>query len=99
MRQNGNRFALFVVAGEFLERRTGLHEKPGPLYLFAMENESIRALPETDWDILGGPQALIAEQRLPLEFARELIENSIVEVAAPPRSRHRPHAHREEKRP
>lgn len=83
MERNGNPYALFVVIGDYLERRTALHRNPEPLRRFVRENEAIRTLPDSEWDILQGPEAHIAEQRLALAEARALIGQAVIAVVDP----------------
>ena len=78
------KLAVFAHVDGFLERRSALRETLGPLQRFVMEDESIRSLPETDWDILGGPAEIVAEHRLPLEFVRELLAKELIRTVTVP---------------
>lgn len=80
------KLAVFVFQGGYVERRSGLHEAAYDLQRFVREDEFLQRLPETDWDILKGPEEIIGQYRLPLMDVRHLLrEKRIRTVEIPQR--------------
>ena len=84
--ENRRRFAVFVLNYGGWDRKTAPQGDPEELRRFVRENETIRSLPETDWNIFGGPEAMIAERHIPKNLMQDLIAKGhmeTVELSAP----------------
>lgn len=78
--ENGWRYAVFVLTNGGWDRKTALQRDPEELRRFVQDDGFIRALPETDWDIIGGPEALIVEKRIPQALMQDLTTKRLVET-------------------
>lgn len=72
------KLAVFVHENGFSVRNSALHETVETLRPFVMENELIRSLPQTDWDIFRGPEEIVGERRIPLSLVQQLLAKELI---------------------